>query len=60
MRYELTDYEWARFGLVRVSLPGGYILVPSTSGAVGDQIRVRILATVRQPGARAARPKFDP
>jgi molybdenum ABC transporter ATP-binding protein len=35
----------ARFGLLRVSLPGGHILVPSTSGAVGDQIRVRILAT---------------
>jgi molybdate transport system ATP-binding protein len=35
----------ARFGLLRVSLPGGHILVPSTSGAVGDKIRVRILAT---------------
>jgi molybdate transport system ATP-binding protein len=34
----------ARFGLLRVSLPGGHILVPSASGAVGDQIRVRILA----------------
>src|SRR5215813_6080524 len=36
----------ARFGLVRVSLLGGHILlVPSASGTVGDQIRVRILAT---------------
>jgi molybdate transport system ATP-binding protein len=35
----------ARFGLLRVSLPGGHILVPAASGEVGDQIRVRILAT---------------
>jgi molybdate transport system ATP-binding protein len=36
----------ARFGLLRVSLPGGHILlVPSAFGAVGDPIRVRILAT---------------
>ena len=42
----------ARFGLLRVSLPGGHVLlVPSASGAVGDQIRVRILAAdVSLPG----------
>ena len=48
----------ARFGLLRVSLPGGHILVPSTSGAVGDQIRVRILATDvslgREPPGRSS------
>jgi molybdate transport system ATP-binding protein len=35
----------ARFGPLRVSLSGGHILVPAAWGAVGDQIRVRILAT---------------
>jgi molybdate transport system ATP-binding protein len=35
-----------RFGLSRVSVPGGRILVPSASGAVvGDALRIRILAT---------------
>ena len=33
-----------RFGLLRVSVPGGDILVPSTSGSVGDVFRIRILA----------------
>src|SRR5215471_12388041 len=41
----LIEKSEARFGLLRVSLPGGHILVPSTSGAVGDHIRIRILAT---------------
>ena len=48
----------ARFGLLRVSLRGGHILVPSASGAVGDQIRVRILATdvslARDPPGRSS------
>src|SRR5215471_6290454 len=47
-----------RFGLLRVSLPGGDILVPSTSGTVGDHIRVRILATdvslSREPPGRSS------
>jgi molybdate transport system ATP-binding protein len=33
-----------RFGLTRVSVPGGHILVPSTSGAVGDALRIRVMA----------------
>jgi molybdate transport system ATP-binding protein len=44
--------------LLRVSLPGGQILVPSNSGAVGDHIRVRILATdvslAREPPGRSS------
>jgi molybdate transport system ATP-binding protein len=48
----------ARFGLLRVSLPGGHILVPAASGEVGDQIRVRILATdvslAREPLGRSS------
>ena len=34
-----------RFGLSRVSVPGGHILVPQTSGAVGQAFRISILAT---------------
>jgi molybdate transport system ATP-binding protein len=49
----------ARFGLLRVLLPGGHILlVPSPSDAVGDQVRVRILATdvslARKPPGRSS------
>jgi molybdate transport system ATP-binding protein len=34
-----------RFGLSRVSVPGGHILVPQTSGVVGQAFRISILAT---------------
>jgi molybdate transport system ATP-binding protein len=34
-----------RFGLLRVSLPGGHIVLAAASGAIGDRMRVRILAT---------------
>jgi molybdate transport system ATP-binding protein len=34
-----------RFGLLRVSLPGGHIILAMASGALGDQFRVRIFAT---------------
>jgi molybdate transport system ATP-binding protein len=48
----------ARFGLLRVSLPCGHILVPSASGSVGHQMRVRILATdvslSREPPGRSS------
>jgi molybdate transport system ATP-binding protein len=49
----------ARFGLLRVSLLGGHILlVPSASGTVGDRIHVRILATdvslAREPPGRSS------
>ena len=54
----VIEQSEARFGLLRVSLRGGHILVPSASGAVGDQIRVRILATdvnlAREPPGRSS------
>ena len=57
LRGVIEEFE-TRFGLLRVSLPGGHILVPSASGAVGDQIRVRILATdvnlAREPPGRSS------
>jgi molybdate transport system ATP-binding protein len=34
-----------RFGLLRFSLPGGDILLRTSSGAIGDRLRVRILAS---------------
>jgi molybdate transport system ATP-binding protein len=56
--HAIVDKSEARFGLLRVSLPGGHILVPSTSGAVGDQIHVRILASdvslTREPPGRSS------
>jgi molybdate transport system ATP-binding protein len=55
----VTEESEVRFGLLRVALPGGHILlVPSASGAVGDQIRVRIPATdvslAREPPGRSS------
>jgi hypothetical protein len=55
----IVDKSEARFGLLRVSLPGGHILVPSTSGVVGDQIPRSHSRERRQLDARVTRSKFD-
>ncbi len=47
-----------QFGLLRVSLPGGHILLAVSSGAIGDRVRVRILASdvslAREPPGRSS------
>jgi molybdate transport system ATP-binding protein len=47
-----------RFGLLRVALTGGHIVSAVASGAIGDQMRVRILATdvslARDPPGRSS------
>ena len=46
------------FGLSRIFVPGGHVLVPSTAGAVGDALRIHVVATdvalARDPPGRSS------